>query len=482
MSGPQRAKAVMVCGTTSSAGKSFLATALCRWYARRGLKVAPYKSQNMSNNARVVAGGEMGSAQYFQALAARTVPEVRMNPILLKPERDDHSQVILLGQRNDELSRMEWRGRSEHLWPAARDALHGLMAENEVVVIEGAGSPAEINLHASDIANMRVAREAGAAVLLVSDIDRGGSFAHLYGTHQLLPAPERALIRGFVLNKFRGDARLLAPGPEMLQSLTGVPIVGALPLVRHHGLPEEDGVFDAAPTGGAPGEHQSIVVVAYPRISNLDEFQPLNAVPSVRLRWARDPKTVDGADLLILPGSKHVAEDLRWLEASGLAAAIRRHVMADKPLLAICGGLQMLGHDLIDPQGVEGGGTGLGVLPLVTRYDADKIQRRASHTLRGVTGHWSALDGVCFESYEIRHGRSALDASAAPAPVAVLPEGAGWQLGNTLALYTHGLFENTDVIHALFGAHTPSLDSCFDGLADLLDAHMDVRFLASLIE
>ena len=472
----------MVCGTTSSAGKSFLATALCRWYARRGLKVAPYKSQNMSNNARVVAGGEMGSAQYFQALAARTLPEVRMNPILLKPERDDHSQVILLGQRSDELSRMEWRGRSEHLWPAARDALHALMAENEVVVIEGAGSPAEINLHASDIANMRVAREADATVLLVSDIDRGGSFAHLYGTHQLLPAPERALIRGFVLNKFRGDARLLAPGPEMLQSLTGVPTVGVFPLVRNHGLPEEDGVFDAAPTVGAPGDHQSIVVVAYPRISNLDEFQPLNAVPSVRLRWARDPKTVDDADLLILPGSKHVAEDLRWLEASGLAAAIRRHVLADKPLLAICGGLQMLGHDLIDPQGVEGGGTGLTLLPLVTRYDADKIQRRAIHTLRGVTGHWSALEGVCFESYEIRHGRNSLQASTAAAPVAVLPDGAGWQFGNTLALYTHGLFENTDVMHALFGANTPSLDSCFEGLADLLDAHMDSRFLASLIE
>ena len=432
------AKAVMICGTTSSAGKSFLATALCRWYARRGLKVAPYKSQNMSNNARAVAGGEMGSAQYFQALAARTAPEVRMNPVLLKPERDDHSQVILLGQRDDELSRMAWRGRCERMWPAARDALHALMAENDVLVIEGAGSPAEINLHGSDIANMHVAREAAAAVLLVSDIDRGGSFAHLYGTHQLLPASERALIRGFVLNKFRGDARLLAPGPEMLQSLTGVPTVGVLPLMRHHGLPEEDGVFDAAPRGDAGGSDLSIVVVAYPRISNLDEFQPLNAVPGGRLRWARDPKTVDGADLLILPGSKHVAEDLRWLEATGLAAAIRRHVLADKPLLAICGGLQMLGHDLLDPQGVEGSGTGLGLLPWVTRYDTEKIHRRTRHALRGVTGHWSALEGVCFDAYEVRHGRSSLHASATPAPVAVLPDGAGWQLGNTLALYTHG--------------------------------------------
>ncbi|MBC7730903.1 MAG: cobyric acid synthase [Bacteriovorax sp.] len=485
------AKTVMVCGTTSSAGKSFLATALCRWYARRGLKVAPYKSQNMSNNARVVAGGEMGSAQYFQAMAAGQVPEVRMNPILLKPERDDRSQVILLGQRHAELSRMAWRSRSELMWPTARDALHALMAENEVLVIEGAGSPAEINLHGSDIANMRVAREAGAAVLLVSDIDRGGSFAHLYGTHQLLPAAERALIRGFVLNKFRGDARLLAPGPEMLQSLTGVPTVGVLPLMRDHGLPEEDGVFDAAPAGNTADGALSIVVVAYPRISNLDEFQPLSTLPGVHLRWARDPRTVDSADLLILPGSKHVPEDLQWLKSTGMADAVRRHAQADKPLLAICGGLQMLGHDLLDPQGVEGSGTGLGLLPLSTRYDAEKIQRRARHALRGTAGHWVALDGLGFDSYEIRHGRSTLHASAGPststststaALMAVLPDGAGWQLGNTLALYTHGIFENTNVMRALFGSHAPSLDNCFDGLADLLDEHMDTDFLASLIQ
>lgn len=477
------AKTVMVCGTTSSAGKSFLATALCRWYARRGLKVAPFKSQNMSNNARVVAEGEMGSAQYFQALAAGRVPEVRMNPILLKPERDDRSQVIVLGQRDAALTNMAWRSRSELLWAPARAALHELMVENDVLVIEGAGSPAEINLHGNDIANMRVAREAKAAVLLVSDIDRGGSFAHLFGTHQLLPANERALIRGFVLNKFRGDAQLLAPGPEMLESLTGVPTVGVIPLKRDHGLPEEDGVFDAAPRGDTGAGVMSIVVVAYPRLSNLDEFQPLNTLPGVQLRWARDPNTVAGADLLILPGSKQVAEDLRWLETTGMAAAIRRHAQADKPLLAICGGLQMLGTELLDPHGVEGSGAALGLWPMTTRYDVEKIQRRARHTLRGVTGHWQALEGVVFDAYEIRHGRSTPVANPnTRVPVAVLPEGAGWQLGNTLALYTHGLFENTAVMRALFGAAAPSLDECFDGLADLVGEHMDKAFLASLIE
>jgi adenosylcobyric acid synthase len=476
---PRRAKAVMVCGTTSGAGKSFLSAALCRWYARQGLKVAPFKAQNMSNNARVVAGGEMGSAQYFQALSACAVPEVRMNPVLLKPERDDRSQVIVMGQRDAALSSMAWRGRSERLWPVVQEALHALMAENDLVVIEGAGSPAEINLHASDIVNMRVAREAGAAVLLVSDIDRGGAFAHLFGTHQLLPPAERALIRGFVLNKFRGDASLLAPGPEMLQSLTGVPTLGVLPMWREHGLPEEDGVFDAAPV---EGEGLSVVVVAYPRISNLDEFQPLKAVPGLQLRWARDPRTLAGADLVILPGSKHVAEDLRWLHDSGVGEAVRRHAQADRPLLAICGGLQMLGLAVSDPHGVEGSGAGLGLWPLHTRYDVDKIQRRATHTLQGVQGHWAALQGLSFDAYEIRHGRSQVAGEGVLAtPAAVLPDGAGWQSGNTLGLYTHGLFENTAVLHALFGTRVRSLEDCFEGLADFVDRHLGREVLEGLM-
>ena len=216
-----KGRAVMVCGTTSGAGKSFLATALARWYARQGLKVAPFKAQNMSNNARVAAGGEMGSAQYLQALAARAVPDVRMNPILLKPDRDTSSQVILLGQRRDDLTHMEWRSRAALLWPTVKSCLDGLLLNHDVVVIEGAGSPAEINLQSTDIVNMRVAQASGAATLIVCDIDRGGAFAHLYGTVELLPPEQRALIRGFVLNKFRGDPRLLAPGPETPRTAHG---------------------------------------------------------------------------------------------------------------------------------------------------------------------------------------------------------------------------------------------------------------------
>ena len=287
------AKAVMVLGTTSGAGKSWLTTALCRYYARQGLKVAPYQAQNMSNNARVVAAGEIGSAQYFQALAAHATPEVRMNPLLLKPEKDTQSQVILMGLVNAELSKMHWRERSAQVWPVVAGALDELMRDNDVVVIEGAGSPAEINLKSSDIVNMRVALHANAACLLVTDIDRGGAFAHLYGTWAMLDLDEKKLIKGFVLNKFRGDETLLAPGPQMLQDLTGVPTVATLPMWWQHGLPEEDGVVDDK-TKSSGQVTQSIAVIAYPRISNLDEFQPLKNIPGVRLVWARSPAELAG--------------------------------------------------------------------------------------------------------------------------------------------------------------------------------------------
>ncbi|MFS2168026.1 cobyric acid synthase, partial [Variovorax sp. Varisp62] len=350
-SGP--ARCVMVLGTTSGAGKSWLATALCRWYARQGLKVAPFKAQNMSNNARVVDGGEIGSAQYFQALAANAVPEVRMNPLLLKPERDTHSQVVLMGQVNDELSALPWRGRSERVWPQIAQALDELRAGNDVVVIEGAGSPAEINLMASDIVNMRIARHAQARCLLTTDIDRGGAFAHLYGTWALLPEADRVLLRGFVLNKFRGDASLLAPAPQQLQELTGVPTVATLPMWWQHGLPEEDGVFDDRSRASGTVT-RTVAVVAYPRISNLDEFQALKNVPGVRLVWARTPADVAGADWIVLPGSKHTSGDLAWLRAQGLDSAVAAHAERGGAVLGICGGLQMLGEALVDPHGIDG--------------------------------------------------------------------------------------------------------------------------------
>lgn len=476
------ARCVMVLGTTSGAGKSWLATALCRWFARQGLKVAPFKAQNMSNNARVVAGGEIGSAQYFQALAARAEPEVRMNPLLLKPERDTHSQVVLLGQVSRELSQLPWRGRSERVWPHIAQSLAALREENDLVVIEGAGSPAEINLMASDIVNLRVARAADARCLLVTDIDRGGAFAHLYGTWALLPEADRALIHGFVLNKFRGDATLLAPGPEQLMRLTGVPTVATLPMWWQHGLPEEDGVFDdRSTTAGAV--HTTIAVIVYPRISNLDEFQPLKNVPGVRLTWARSPAEIAGADWVVLPGSKHTSGDLDWLRAQGLDRAVAAHAARGRRVLGVCGGLQMLGEALIDPHEIDGNGPGLGLLPLATRFAPDKTVRRTATRFGELAGAWSALSGIAVQGYEIHHGQTVQHAGMA-AGRAVLPDGLGWQNaeGNVLGVYLHGLFEDAAMLRALFGAETPSLDAVFDRLADFIDPHFEPGVLQRLIE
>ena len=484
------AKAIMVLGTTSGAGKSWLTTALCRYYARLGLKVAPFKAQNMSNNARVVDGGEIGSAQYFQSLAANAVPEVRMNPLLLKPERDTHSQVILLGQVNDELTHAPWRDRSERLWPTVHQALNELMAENDVVVIEGAGSPAEINLKASDIVNMRVAVAANAACLLVTDIDRGGAFAHLYGTFALLPPDEQAMIKGFVLNKFRGDEALLAPGPEMLREMTGVPVVATLPMWWQHGLPEEDGVFDDRSTASGTVTTTiaaTIAIVAYPRISNLDEFQALKNVPGVRLKWVRSPNDIIDADWVILPGSKHTSGDLSWLRAQGLDAAIAAHAAQGKAVLGICGGLQMLGEALIDMHDIDGNAPGLGLLPLVTNFEITKTVQHRQTQFGTLTGLWSKLSDVTVAGYEIHHGQTAQHpamAKAGDVAVAVLPDALGWQnaAGNVLGLYLHGIFEDPAVLQALFGAATPTLDSVFDGLADYITQHFEKNFLDSLIQ
>ena len=482
------AKCVMVLGTSSGAGKSWIATALCRHYARQGLKVAPFKAQNMSNNARVVASpagaGEIGSAQYFQALAARAVPEVRMNPLLLKPEADTRSQVVLLGQVDAELTAMPWRGRSEQVWPHISQALAELRAEHDVVVIEGAGSPAEINLMASDIVNLRVAREVQARCLLVTDIDRGGAFAHLYGTWSLLPESDRALIQGFVLNKFRGDAALLSPAPEQLQQLTGVPTVATLPMWWQHGLPEEDGVFDDRSRSSGQVE-RSVAVVAYPRLSNLDEFQPLKNIPGLRLVWARSPADLAGADWFILPGSKHTSSDLAWLRAQSLDRAIADHAARGGAVLGICGGLQMLGEALIDPHGIDGNAPGLGLLPLVTVFDPEKTVQRTQARFGELAGPWSKLSGIEASGYEIHHGQTAQHpAMAQMGDVAreVLP-GLAWQnaAGNVLGCYLHGLFEDAAVLQALFGADVPTLDAVFDGLADYLERHCQPGVLDALI-
>ena len=481
---------VMVLGTTSNAGKSWVATALCRHYARMGLRVAPFKAQNMSNNARVVTGratqqGEIGSAQYFQALAARAVPDVRMNPVLLKPEADTRSQVVLLGEVHNQLSNWPWHDRSEVVWPHICAALNALRAENDVVVIEGAGSPAEINLHASDIVNMRVARHAQARCILVTDIDRGGAFAHLFGTWALLPAEERALIRGFVLNKFRGDPALLAPAPQMLQQMTGIPVIATLPMWWQHGLPEEDGVFDDRARADGIVD-RTVAVIAYPRISNLDEFQLLKNIRGLRLVWARSPGDCEGADWIILPGSKSTVADLEWLRARGLADTIIRHAERGGTVLGICGGLQMLGQSLVDTQGIDGNATGLGLLSLSTRFNPTKTVRRSRVSFAALTGAWASLSGLTVSGYEIHHGETMHctgDHAGQATANEVIP-GLAWQnaAGNVLGCYLHGLFEDPAAFTALFGAGAPGLDAVFDGLADFVSTHFEPGVLDTLIQ
>jgi adenosylcobyric acid synthase len=496
--------ALMVWGASSGAGKSLLATALCRWAASQGMDVAPFKAQNMSNNARVVpleaehadSGlGEIGSAQYFQALAARVAPHVDMNPVLLKPERDTASQVVLQGRVNAGLSRQPWRERSAVLASAARASFERLAARHELLVIEGAGSPAEINLAPQDYVNLgaaRWARELGRLqALLVADIDRGGAFAHLHGTWALLPEDLRPALAGFVLNKFRGDAALLAPGPERLQALTGVPLLGVLPMRRDHGLPDEDGL-DASPAGAATtaldaiaAHGPRIAIVAWPHLSNLDEFQPLAGAAA--LRWVRSAAELDGADWIVLPGSKQVSGDLAWLRAQGMHRRIALHVRQGRPLLGICGGLQVLGELLDDPDGADGEPhgplPGLGLLPLATRYAQPKRLRAAPVRFGALASPWQALSGLGLPAYEIRCGNTG---STDPQATAVLFDAQGqtigWQAGSVLGIAAHGLFEDAGVMRALFGSRVRTLDDRFDGLAAMLEEHLGAATLRALTQ
>jgi adenosylcobyric acid synthase len=397
-----------------------------------------------------------------------------------------------------------------------------LCAENDVVVIEGAGSPAEINLSGSDIVNMRVAQHCHAACLLVTDIDRGGAFAHLYGTWALLPPEQRGLIKGFVLNKFRGDASLLAPAPQMLQELTGIPTVATLPMWWQHGLPEEDGVFDDRSV--AKGTvNLTVAVVAYPRISNLDEFQPLKNIPGLRLIWVRSPTELAGlstSDWIVLPGSKSTSSDLAWLRSQGLDAAVAHHAAQGGAVLGVCGGLQMLGEALIDTHGVDGNAPGLGLLPLVTQFDMAKTVQHTQTTFAadmvgvprdsavhvqtsapsqgpntttqrtdGPSNPWAALAGVSASGYEIHHGQTAQHpamAQAGDVAYPVLPGGLGWQnaAGNVLGIYLHGLLEDPAALQALFGGRlngpVPTLETVFERMADFIETHFEPGLLDTL--
>jgi len=421
---------IMIMGCTSDAGKSFICTALCRHFANRGVRVAPFKAQNMSNNAAVTPDGlEIGRAQYVQALAARIQPEARMQPILLKPQGDTQSQVIVLGRYDPVITATPWLARKPLLWQTVRESLHSLLRDFELVVIEGAGSPAEVNLRASDIVNMRVAIEAQANVYLVADIDRGGAFAHLLGTFLCLEPEERARVKGFILNKFRGDPSLLDEGIAWLRARTGVPTLAVIPMLPHL-LPEEDNIAAITATQDRAAQVR-IALVAYPYASNFDDLDPLRHEPGVAVALVRARAPLEDYDAVILPGSKNTAASLRYLLRSGLAAEIVRAARRGVMIYGICGGMQMLGNAIRDPLGLEDGdAAGLGLLDVTTELMPHKITRQ-----RRV--RW--LGGNEVSGYEIHHGAT----SAGPRAHPHLDEGLGWQQENVLGVYLHGIFANT---------------------------------------
>lgn len=487
-------RCIMVQGTMSGAGKSLLCAALCRIFTQDGLRTAPFKSQNMALNSFVTQDGlEMGRAQAVQAQAAGRKPDVRMNPILLKPSSDTGSQVIVNGEVRGQMAAAEYFSYKKGIFSEVLAAFDSLAAENDVIVIEGAGSPAEINLHADDIVNMGLARRVHAPVLLAGDIDRGGVFAQLYGTVALLEPEEQDLIAGLIINKFRGDMEILRPGLTMLEEKTGKRILGVIPYL-HVDIDDEDSL---APCLGQTAVRKplDIAVVRLPRISNFTDFTPLEAHPQIGVRYADSPQQLGSPDCIILPGTKSTVSDLLWLRQSGLETVIQKAAANGTPVLGVCGGYQMLGTMLHDPEGVEWEKgksiRGLGLLPVETVFTGEKFRVQAKGTVSVQSLAGAALDG-----YEIHMGRSETSGE----PFCILEGGRedGCACGNVWGTYLHGLFDSgelTERLAALLCArkglrpetaetisHAAYLEKQFDLLADGVRQALDMDEIYRIME
>ncbi|MCW3000104.1 MAG: cobyric acid synthase [Solirubrobacterales bacterium] len=485
--------ALLVAGTHSDAGKSLVTAGLCRWLRRQGVSVAPFKAQNMALNSVVARGGfEIGRAQAMQATAAGIEPEVAMNPILIKPSGERHSQVIVMGKPYADVSAGSYQDLKDELRPVVADALADLRARYDVVICEGAGSPAEINLRAADLTNMGLARAADLPVILVGDIDRGGVFASLLGTVAALAPEDQRHIAGFVINKFRGDASILAPGLEQITGLTGRPILGVLPFVENLSIDAEDSLAIEAPRADVAGAGGTldVAVVLLRWMSNFTDLDALAREPGVRVRFTRSAVDIARADLVVVPGTKATVEDLARLRAAGLDDALRARAAAADPILGICGGYQLLGESITDD--VESGAgqvPGLGLLPVTTAFAPDKV-------LRTVSGH-SPLLGSAVGGYEIRHGRPVRNGGSA---LITHADGAeeGCASGTTLGTSWHGLLEHDDARRALLRwvaarraiafvpapavSFTAERERQLDVLGDLIDQHLDTNHLRALIE
>lgn len=437
------AKRIMIQGTMSGVGKSLLCAGLCRIFHEDGFRVAPFKSQNMALNSFITKDGlEMGRAQAVQAFAAGIEPDVRMNPILLKPSSDTGSQVILHGEVQGELSAAEYFRRKKEFMPEIQKAFDSLANEFDIVVIEGAGSPAEINLKQNDIVNMGLAKMVNAPVLLVGDINRGGVFAQLYGTVALLDPHEQKRIRGLIINQFRGDEQILRPGLQMLEDRVKKPVWGVVPYTDVD-LDDEDSVCERLSHHKAE-RPLDIAVIRLPRISNFTDFSPLEAHPMMSVRYVSAQYQLGTPDLVILPGTKSTLADLKWLRETGLETSILRLAGQGIGVLGICGGYQMLGQTISDPYGTEGGGTlrGLGLLPVETVFQTQKTRTRVTASGCG----W--FEGAFIEGYEIHMGQTA---SQSTAPFCVLSDGRaeGAVNGNIMGTYLHGLFDSAKMVEQL---------------------------------
>ena len=493
----------MVQGTSSYAGKSLLVTALCRIFSRRGLRVAPFKAQNMSNNAAVcLDGGEIGRAQALQALAAGIAPTVDMNPVLIKPEADARSQVVVLGRPWRTLSAGDYYRHKSFLWSQVTSALDRLRAAHDLVVIEGAGSPVELNLREGDIVNMAIARHARAPVLLVGDIDRGGIFAQLLGTLWLLEPDERALVKGLVVNKFRGDMSLFSDGVRILEEKGEVPVLGVVPFVRNLYLPDEDAV---AVEGNPAFEEVStravdIAVIGLPHIANSDDVLPLRAEPGVHVRHVASTRELGNPQAIIIPGTKTTIADLSWLRRNGLATAINDFARGGGTVVGICGGYQMLGDTIQDPNHVESSedsAPGLGLLPVTTRFLAEKATFQTTASIRGGDGWLSALQGQTVHGYEIHAGETQgsdawLDISSRNGLSVQVPDGAASAGGRVWGCYLHGIFANDNVRQAWLRSldwqdaeHAASQDDLVDRsielLADVVEEALDMERLDQIV-
>jgi adenosylcobyric acid synthase len=509
---------LMVQGTASHVGKTTLVAALCRILRQDGHRVAPFKAQNMALNSFVaIEGGEIGRAQALQAEAAGIAPSIDMNPILLKPEADAHAQIIIGGRSIGSMSAGEYQQRKLEFWPVVTAALDRLREQYDIVVAEGAGSPAEINLKHADLSNMRIAQYAEAPVLLVGDIDRGGVFASLLGTLELLDPDERALVRGFAINKFRGDRAILEPGLAMLTERTGVPFLGVLPYLPDLDLPEEDslGLERPAPAlTSTPREGErnvDIAVIHLPRIANFDDFAPLQAEPGVSVRYVERASGLGQPDLIILPGTKTTMADLVWLRESGLAKSLQRCAERGVPVIGICGGYQMLGRRIDDPSASESAVPtmeGLELLPVDTVFEPEKRTVQVRGRVLATDGMLAAAAGSDVVAYEIHMGQTRTDASVAAfvrlrerqgAAVDEL-DGAVSADGLVMGTYLHGLFDNDALRHSLVDwlaarkrgrlpipddadrrEHTRDRERQLDRLADVVRRDLDLRPLLAAV-